>query len=184
VQYLQASFVTAKLGFIQPPQRRHSLHDRTLTLPALHTPPTEAAIQASWASETPRNLTELQLQAETIKGLIQRCTHSPPSPTAIALHQLVKGCQMAMQSATLLANENAQLRTENNRQKRRRKATKSYVATGGVLTAAEGLQLPKVEGLMSQSREEAGPSEPKRRAPSKCSMCKSEEYNARTCPYK
>ncbi len=146
-------------------------------------PIADKAIPTAWVNETPHTLHELQLQADAIKGYIQRRTTSPPSPTNQALTQLVKGCQMAMQSAALLASENSQLRAANNKQKRKREATRSYVAHGGVLTVAEGLQLAQGIENEQQGGVEAGPSNPKKRAPSKCSMCKSEEHNARTCPH-
>ena len=76
------------------------------------------------------------------------------------------------------------MQAANNKQKRKREATRSYVAHGGVLTAAEGLQLAQDIENEQQGRVEAGPSNPKKRAPSKCSICKSEEHNARTCPHK
>ena len=91
---------------------------------------------------------------------------------------------MAMQSAALLASENAQLRAANNKQKRKREATRSYVAHRGVLTAAEGLQLAQDIENEQQGRVEVGPSNLKKHALSKCSICKSEEHNARMCSYK
>jgi len=64
---------------------------------------------ASWISETPHNIAELDLQTQAIQGLIRYRTQSSPSPTIKAVNQLVKGCQMAMQSAILLAVENKKL---------------------------------------------------------------------------
>ena len=58
---------------------------------------------------------------------------------------------MAINSAVLLAEENRQLRAENERQKKKRAKVKSYIATGGVLTVQEGLDLSQIanEGLQS-----------------------------------
>ena len=56
------------------------------------------------------------------------------TPTNQALDQLVKGCQLAINSAVLLAKENRQLQRENTRQKKKRAKKKAYIATGGVLT--------------------------------------------------
>ena len=91
---------------------------------------------------------------------------------------------MAMQSAVLLANENAQLRAANSKQKKKMDARRSYIAIGGALTAAEAAEaIQQSEGGRNEQGgvDEAGPSEPKRRAPSKCSICKSENHTARTC---
>ena len=65
--------------------------------------------------------------------------YSPPSPAGQALSQLVKGCEMAMLSAVLLASENKKLRMENRRQKKKRAQRRTYIARGGVLLGAEGL---------------------------------------------
>lgn len=154
----------------------------------IRTPTPPSAIDdllVPWVTGTPHNIKELHQQAEAIEGFIKRRTHSPPSPTNQALTQLVKGCQMAMQNAALLTSENAQLRAANARQKRKRATKRTYIATGGVLTVAEGIHRVGNSNIEQQSavdgRVEAVPSQPKRRAPPKCSICSSTEHNARTC---
>ena len=126
-------------------------------------PITNDAIHTAWVNKTPHSLHELQQQSEAIKGYIQHRTKSLLSLTNQALTQLVKGYQMAMQSAALLASENVQLRAANNKQKRKRKAIRSYIAHGGVLTAAEGLQLAQDIDYERQGGVEEGPSNPKKR---------------------
>lgn len=83
----------------------------------------------------------LQLQADAINDSIQHHITNPPTHTNQVLTQLVKGYQIAMPGIVPLATENAQLRAANNKQKRKREATRSHVAHGGVLTVTEGLQL-------------------------------------------
>src|SRR5580700_6264349 len=91
------------------------------------TPPLATALeQGPWIPETPHNTAQLELQSKAIKDYIKRRTRSPPSPTDLALNQLVKGCQMAMNSAVLLAEENRQLRAENERQKKKKAKRRSY----------------------------------------------------------
>ena len=70
---------------------------------------------ASWVAETPHNIAELQQQTALLRRYLRGRTHSPPSPTEQALSQLVKGCEMAMSSAVLLASENEKLYMENQR---------------------------------------------------------------------
>jgi hypothetical protein len=53
------------------------------------------------------------------------------------VNQLVKGCQLAMNSVVLLIGENENLRTENQRQKRKRVQKRSFIAKGGILIGAE-----------------------------------------------
>src|SRR5450755_583609 len=97
-------------------------------------PPASTIEQGPWAPETLHNTVELALQSKAIKDYIKHRTKSLPSPTEPALNQLVKGCEMAMNSAILLAEENRQLRIENAKQKKKRAKRRSYIATGGVLT--------------------------------------------------
>jgi hypothetical protein len=103
------------------------------------------------------------------------------------LDQLVKGCEMAMNGAVLLAEENRQLRAINAKQVKKRARRRTYIATGGTLTIQEGLALsePTVEPVI----EAVGgvvTDEPvvRTRAPRTCSMCKSLSHTARTCPLK
>src|SRR5450432_1350821 len=154
---------------------------RTLTPLPL---PLLALDQGPWIPETPHNTAQLELQSKAIKDCIKYRTRSPLSPTDLALNQLVKGCEMAMNSAVLLAEENRQLRIENQRQKKKREKRRSYIATGGVLTVQEGLDLSQTanEGLQGWvATEEAIV---RTRAPRTCSMCKSLSHTARTCPTK
>jgi hypothetical protein len=59
---------------------------------------------------------------------------------------------MAMNSAVLLAEENRQLQAENERQKKKRANRRSYIATGGVLTVQEGLDLSQIANTALESR--------------------------------
>jgi hypothetical protein len=74
-----------------------------------------------WTPKTPHDITQLDRQAKAIQ------TAYLPTPTNRALNQLVKGCQLAMNSAVLLAEENRQLRGENERQKKMRGARLAYM---------------------------------------------------------
>ena len=80
-------------------------------------PPPSETVPTRWTPKTPHNLADLECQARTIKTLLKRRTHSPPSPTDRTLNQLVKGCQMAMHSAVFLASENRELRAAYESQK-------------------------------------------------------------------
>jgi hypothetical protein len=101
----------------------------------LHTPSPQRLPpnQPVWTAETPHNIIELQHQTELIKQYLRRRTQSPPSPTERAVNQLIKGCQLAMNSAVLLAHQNDQLYKENRRQKQKRAQRRSYISKGGSL---------------------------------------------------
>ena len=87
---------------------------------------------------------QLQRQATTIKNLIKRRSKSPPTPTGVALNKLVKGCELAMQSAVLLASENEKLRAANKRQAKKKRSSRNQLTRGGTLTRLE------VEEMMRQ----------------------------------
>lgn len=152
----------------------------------LHTPtPPPPPLNDIWTAETPHNIHELQHQTELIKSYIKRRTHTPPSPTEQALNQLVKGCELVMHSAVILASENEKLRAENARQKKKKAQKRTYIARGGILTVADGLGLieQRETGQIELEEEmQLFTSAPYQRAPPRCSLCNSLEHNARTCP--
>ncbi|KAM4067167.1 DDE superfamily endonuclease [Hirsutella rhossiliensis] len=87
------------------------------------------------AAKTPHNVNQLTTHAER---LLQRRPQNTDSPVSQAINQLIKGCQMAMHSAALLADENRQLRSENQRRKQRKEQRREYIGDGGTLSVAEG----------------------------------------------
>ncbi len=99
--------------------------------------------------KTPRNIMELNAQVRALQQHRTRPAYDKASPTGQALSYLVKACQLAMHGATLLSEENDRLRAENERQKKKRNARRSYVARGGILAVGEGLQLAeeRAEGV-------------------------------------
>jgi hypothetical protein len=151
----------------------------------LRTPTPPLAVspkQSHWVSKTPHDVSQLELQAKAIKEYLSRRTKGPPSPTDQALNQLVKGCQLAMHSVVLLTEENKQLRAVNRRQKRKRPRKREYIATGGVLTVREGLNQVQISNLGPNSGVKHQTATAQPRAPRLCSVCRSPEYTARTCP--
>ncbi len=149
------------------------------------TPPLPPAANIVPTAETPHNITQLQAQTKLLKHYLRRRTQSPPSPSDRALAQLVKGCEIAMHSAVLLASENERLAAENARQKRKRAQKRSYVARGGIFTVAEARQLinTQQEELAEAAWVDATESrQPKQRAPPRCSWCNSLEHKIPRCP--
>lgn len=192
--YLQARAKTYTLSTIQSGFKATSLvpFNPDEVLSRLHiqlkTPsPVRPIIEAPspWIPETPHNIAELDLQTKAIQGLIRYRTESPPSPTVQAVNQLIKGCQIAMQSATLLAAENRKLRAANEKVKKKRQKKKSYVGRGGVLSAREVQEAQREVVIEENARMQAvgQPNQPGlARAPRMCSICRSLEHTARTCP--
>jgi hypothetical protein len=162
------------------PERVLSKLNSYLRTPTPPPPPTTE--QAPWVPETPHNIQELEFQAKAIGDFVQRHTAGSSSPTDRAVRQLVKGCQMAMHSAVLLADENKRLRTANERQIKKRAVRREYIAKGGVLTVQEGLNRSAIVNIEPMDQFTGGVEEQRIRAPRTCSMCKSPEHTARTCP--
>jgi hypothetical protein len=146
------------------------------------TPPgTPHSSQASWATATPHNVRQLELQAEKVKKYLKRRTQSPPSPTERAVDQLVKGCQIAMHSAAILARENRELKAANTKQKRKRETRRTYISQGEGLTVKEGMdRVRRVNKVERGVIEQASP-QPRKRAVQQCSVCGILGHTARTC---
>ncbi|EDN11036.1 conserved hypothetical protein [Histoplasma mississippiense (nom. inval.)] len=156
---IKSSFRAAGLVPYNPEQVLSRLNT-TMHTP---TPPgTSHSSQASWATATPHNIHQLEQQTKKVKGYIKHRTQSPPSPTDRALNQLVKGCQMAMHSAAILAAEN-----------RKRERGRTYVAQEGALGVEEGLDRVRSINEWERGVVEAAESQPRRRAAPQCSDLKS-----------
>lgn len=90
-------------------------------LPSNPTPPVSRGSESSrnFTSRTPFTEKQLRQQASSIKALLRTGSRSPSSPSNCTINQLLKGCQLALQSATILAKENSELRTANEKQKQK-----------------------------------------------------------------
>jgi hypothetical protein len=182
---VQSSFAATGLVPHDPERVLSKLHAQLKT----PTPPSTShaanapanANTQSWAFETPHDTAQLALQANAIKRT------ALPTPTNRALDQLVKGCQLAMNSAVLLAEENRQLRHENERQKKKRAKKRTFIGNGGVLTMEEGIARQD-KSQVTNTVPESGPvteeASVQTRAPRMCSLCRSLLHTARTCPTK
>jgi len=145
-------------------------------------PASETAITACQTPKTPYTVAQLAQEYNTIKELLKRRSKSPPSPTDQALKRMVKGYQMTMHNAALMTSEIKDLRVMSAHQKRKREAPRSYIASGGVLTAEEGQEQVKRAQIADEAVLNKVSAQAFGRAPSRCSMCSSLEHNARVCP--
>ncbi len=143
------------------------------TLPVIHTPP-QAPTPSTWTAETPHTTDQLRLQAQLIRDLRQRDSHSP---TARAIAQVVKGCQLAMQAVVILTEENNKLRAANSNQHQKKRERRQYIATGGVLTGAQGRALiTEADKALKQASQPL-----QKRAPPTCSKCHQQGHNRIYC---
>jgi len=90
-----------------------------------------------------------------------------------------------MHSATLLAAENRKLQAANKKIRKKRQKKKSYVGKGGVLSVIE-VQEGQNRTVIEVEEEIQVDEQPNPavsvRAPQMCSICRSLEHTARTCP--
>jgi hypothetical protein len=152
------------------------------SLPVVRTPSPQPGLATApaWTSETPHTATQLEQQAKLIHELLQRNSQSPSQ----AVNQLIKGCQLAMNSAILLATENSKLREANQRKQRKQQRRRRYIAQGGVLTGQEGqLLAQRAENAENAEPEgvQSGATEARRRAPPTCSKCHIQGHNRTQC---
>lgn len=77
---------------------------------------------------TPHTVAQLQHQVHYLQEW--PCRYSK-SPTSAAIRQLTKSVQLAMNSATILAEKNRKLSTFIQRQERMRDQRRHYIACGG-----------------------------------------------------
>lgn len=154
----------------------------------LKTPTPPGSRSTDSAPKTPYNLNQLQKQASTIKKLLRHRTQSPPSPTNTALNQLIKGCEIAMNSAILLAKENQDLRAAHEKQRQKGKRSNRQIAH------TEGLSIQEAQELIQHKNEtqetqgalpvESASSTVQRpvRAPPRCSNCHVIGHKRLQCP--
>ena len=172
---IQSSFTATGLVPYDPERVLSKLNTQFKTPTPPSTSYTNAPTQP-WTFETPHDTAQLQLQANAIKRTVL------PTPTNRALDQLIKGCQLAINSAVLLAEENRQLRHENTRQKKKRAQKRTFIATGGVLTNAEGIALSQGTNIVPESGVVTEEATIKPYILQTCSICKSLLYTAHTYP--
>jgi hypothetical protein len=71
---------------------------------------------SQFTPKTPRTVVQLYKQSSMLKGLLDRRSQTPTP----LIDQIVKGCAMVMHSATLLSQENANLRAANEKKRQKR----------------------------------------------------------------
>ena len=86
-----------------------------------------------------------------------------------------------MHNAVLLADENIALRTVNQKQRQRRSKPVSSISQGGVLTVQEGRDRTQNVQNTDGTVGEQSTDQSRKRAPPRCSICRSLEHTARTC---
>jgi hypothetical protein len=179
---IQAGFVATGLVPYEPERVLSNLN------PVIRTPSPVPSAESLWESKTPRNLTEVARQATYIRSIRRQRRSTTSSPSDQAFTQLLKGFETAVHERAILLAENAVLRTENQRQKRKRAQRRQSVATGGTLSVQNGQdrlvnnevqeQLEdeiRVANMANSTSQQNGS---RKKAPSRCSKCGSFQHTA------
>ncbi|CDM38452.1 Probable transposable element [Penicillium roqueforti FM164] len=107
----------------------------------LRTPPPPSR-DSDWDPKTPSNYIQLQKQASSIKALLRIRSRSPPSPLNSAINQVLKACQITMQSAAFLEKEVGDLRAANEKQKQKRTRSRRHIPAEEGLSVQETIEAP------------------------------------------
>ena len=171
---------TVQSGFqatgLVPANRQRVLSSLTVVNTRTPSPPTTPTIQ-TWTSETPHNINQLDQQARLLKDLLQRQSQSPSQ----AVNQLIKGCQLAMHSAVIVAKENIELRAANQRRQQKQQVRRTYIARGGALTAEDGQRLAREAEIVEQQVVQQDAQPRRQRAPPTCSKCHVQGHKRTQC---
>ena len=117
-----------------------------------------------------------------VKDLLKQRTQSPPSPTNCVVNQLLKGCEIAIHSAIILASENAKLQAANEKQKAKRQGKRLYIANGKTLIVAKRVNHIQAQKELQSTIATQGQGRMNQRAPPRCSIYSSLEHKANKCP--
>lgn len=116
---------------------------RTLTPP----PSRESESSRNFIPKTLVTEKDLYRQALLIKALLYIRSRSLPSPSDRTLNQLIKGFRLIIQGTILLAKENKELHTANEKQKQKHTRSQRQIPT------EEGLSVQEASALIIQQQE-------------------------------
>ena len=154
----------------------------------LRTPTPPPSRGSDWDPKTPSNYIQLQKQASSIKALLRTRSRSPPSPLNSAINQVLKACQITMQSAAFLEKEVGDLRAANEKQKQKRTRSTRTIVHEGDLSVQEVREL-RAEPFETQVmrintyREQVSQGlQQSVRAGRACGICRLPGHRRETCP--
>ena len=177
-QNIQAGFQATGLVPSCPDRVLSSLTIVRTPSPPQTTIDNNVTAQVAAQTETPHTVEQLQQQ---VRYLQERLRRQPESPTSVAIRQLAKSAQLAMQSATILAEENKKLREENQRQRQKQNQPRQYIASGGVLQVQQAQQLiAEAERVVTEVEQGEG-SQRRQRAPPTCTKCHVQGHTRTQC---
>ncbi|CDM26465.1 Probable transposable element [Penicillium roqueforti FM164] len=146
------------------------------------------AAESEWEPKTPSNYKQLLKQASSIKALLRTRSRSPPSPLNSAINQVLKACQVTMQSAAFLEKEVSDLRAANEKQKQKRtRSRKQIPSTEGLSVLEASILIVQPEEAIEpppppQLRRPSPPLLPRTRVLNRCGACGNLGHKRNACP--
>ena len=138
-----------------------------------------------WVSQTPRNPTDALSQTTLVKNRIAGHQGSSPTPIFKTVAALAKGTEILAHENTLLAAEVRTLRKANEALSKRRRAKKTRLRQGGVLTVEDAHDIMAQKEVDEQIRRDKRSGEVFSKEGNSgiqhCSACRKTGHNARTC---
>jgi hypothetical protein len=145
----------------------------------------EAGPSTLLVSKTPKTVLEAESQSEYLDRRIRRHQSSSPESILEALKCLSKGTKAIMHENALLRAQVHNLQQANETLSRRRRAKRTRLQKGGVLTVRKAREVidhmdvdRRVEGASSTSGGQGGSARPRER---RCGGCGKTGHDARTC---
>ena len=139
----------------------------------------------TWVSKTPQNPLEADSQTCLIKSRVANHLDSSPTSMLSAIDQFAKGAKAMMHEVALLRTEVSALRKANEALSKRRRAKRTRIQRGGILTVqyVEELQVRQDVGRQEaqETQQISGQVGEHQRKPRYCSICGQPGHTARTC---
>jgi hypothetical protein len=139
LENIQNGFAATGIAPFKPEMVLDQLHIHLCT--RLDTPPALGSQPSNSTLATPHNIQHLGKQASSLKKFLTKGSQSPSRPSKEALEKLIKGCEIALYNAALLAKENHDLRLGNEKEKQKRKRSKRPMTPNESLSVQEATDL-------------------------------------------
>jgi hypothetical protein len=150
------------------------------------TPPQEAAEPSTvWVSKTPKTAIEAQSQSEYLERRIRRHKSSSLEPIIKAVKCFEKGTSIVIHKLALVEARLKHLEQQNEIVGRRRRAKRTRLQKGGVITVEEASQvidqMDVDTQVVAESSRGSGQGRSVRPGNRRCGVCGKVGHNARTC---
>jgi hypothetical protein len=153
------------------------------------TPPGSSQVSnISSLSQTPYNPRQLERAVSTVKRHLQQRSISPPSPINRSLQRIHKAAESTMINLAILREQYREISAAHEKEKQKRQRSTTRIQHEGGLTREDAQDLimlnnrPVEAAVATTALPELPTSQPRTRAPQKCSHCGIIGHNILRCP--